>query len=372
MGGGKAPQAPAPVTIGQDISQIVGNNTNILGAEQFMEPSLAGLSNQISGQNVNAFMQMLNGGINTGAGNAAGAGNAFNVGQFGSTLPGMSSDILGQQGNIASAVTAANPALQYSAPAIQGALNNFNSADATLKDATGVLNSAGGSLEGMLSPTGLGGQMGQLAQSQLALGGTLSPQELNMVDQQTAATFSQNGLFNSNPAAATDLLNRDQYSQQRLAQREGFANQTMNSLTNTAGTLGQVGSGLGQIGSTYGQIGSQEGQIGTNLANIQNQAQMGLTSDILGATQAYANPNNFWNEQGMLASMFKNNNSLPTFIDSLIGTANSNGQFNAQSQFAAQAANAQLQNQQNAAYMQGAISLGIGTATLSTAAATAN
>jgi hypothetical protein len=364
MGGGSAPKAPAPVTIGQDISQIVGNNTNILGAEQFMEPSLAGLSNQISGQNVNAFMQMLNGSMNTGAANSAAYGNAFNVGQFGSSIPGVSSSILGQQGNIASAVTAANPALQYSDPAIQGALNNFNSADTTLKDATGVLNSAGGNLEGLLSPMGLGGQMGQLAQSQLALGGTLSPQELNMVDQQTAATFSQNGLFNSNPAAATDLLNRDQYSQQRLAQREGFANQTENSLTNTAGTLGQIGSGLGQVGSAYGQIGSQEGALGTGLANIQNQAQLGLNSDIIGATQAYANPNMFSNEQGMLASMFKNNNSLPTFIDSLIGTANSNGQFNAQSQFAAQSAQAQLQNQQTAGYLSAGTSLAIGTATI--------
>lgn len=61
------------------------------------------------------------------------------------------------------------------------------------------------------------------AMYQLSLGGSTTPEEQRDATQAADAGWSARGLINSNPAVAAEVLNRDALSNQRLQQREGFA-----------------------------------------------------------------------------------------------------------------------------------------------------
>ncbi len=105
-------------------------------------------------------------------------------------------------------------------------------------------NQAGSQLSG---PGSLSGQLSDTAQQQLSLGGALSPQELDMINQQSRAGFAQRGMFNTNQSLGADLLSQDQFSNQRLGQRLGWAQ-------NVAGLQNQNTSTLGSLAQTNASV----------------------------------------------------------------------------------------------------------------------
>jgi len=112
-------------------------------------------------------------------------------------------------------------------------------------------------------------QLAQQASSQLALGGALSPDEQRLVDQGTQSAFASRGLLMSNPAIFQQALDRTQYSQQRLNQRQQFAQ------------------GVDQLGLQEAQQ-RQQFQFGTQAAN--QAALANRQGFLLSANSATVNP----------------------------------------------------------------------------------
>lgn len=115
-------------------------------------------------------------------------------------------------------------------------------------------------------------QLQQQASQQLALGGKLSAQEAQDVDQQSMAAYSARGMLNSGASVGAQLLNRDQYSQQRMQQQQQFA------------------TGVSQLADTQQQERTQNaiGLTGLDISATQNNMQMAgsMTQAISGINQA--------------------------------------------------------------------------------------
>jgi hypothetical protein len=150
-------------------------------------------------------------------------------------------------------------------------------------------------------------QLKTMAGEQLALGGSISQQEAQDVAQQARAAYSSRGMLNANASIGAELLNRSQYQQARLAQREQFgagvsqladqqaqqrvANALGLTSTDVAATLAnqQLGGQLmGQAaGITQANVGLQSGlqsAIADNLARARQQ-QSALTGQAVNAYQ---------------------------------------------------------------------------------------
>jgi hypothetical protein len=101
-------------------------------------------------------------------------------------------------------------------------------------------------------------ELNKQAQSDLALGGNISPAEAYRQDQATRARFAASGTTGSNPSIFTEALNREQYGRQRLNERRAFAGQVQQMGTSNAAQMGalwrpggsfapyQAGIGIGQ------------------------------------------------------------------------------------------------------------------------------
>jgi hypothetical protein len=108
-------------------------------------------------------------------------------------------------------------------------------------------------------PTSIEQGLYDRANSDLALGSQLSPEEERMASQQATAAWASRGLGTGASAGAADLLNRYQYGQARLQQRLGnaqAANQTMEQgiqgrQTTAQGLLGNTANLYGQAGGAY-------------------------------------------------------------------------------------------------------------------------
>jgi hypothetical protein len=132
--------------------------------------------------------------------------------------------------------------------------------------------------------TPLLGQLQNLAQSQVALGSRASPEQINEATQQARAAYSARGLAQSNPAVAAEILNRDQYGQQLLAQREQFgagiygmsAQASQQQVANAMG-LNQMDIGATQFNQ---QMASNLGLAIPGLQQAQIQQQAGLQGQI--------------------------------------------------------------------------------------------
>jgi hypothetical protein len=129
----------------------------------------------------------------------------------------------------------------------------------------------------------------------LALGSRLNAEEERAASQAARGAFSARGLGVGSGAASAELLNRYQFGQSRLAQRQGAALNANNSITQNViarqgvglGALGQAGALysnagnlLGAQANVYGQAGGLYGQAGGlfgNAGSLYNQsAQLGL------------------------------------------------------------------------------------------------
>lgn len=151
----------------------------------------------------------------------------------------------------------------------------------------------------------LGSDLQTMAREQLALGSTLSDQQKRDATQAAREAWSARGLINSPGAAAEEILNKDRYGQQLLAQRQAFAagvnqlGQSQQGLNNnyTLGVLGanQNQGNLGLQAQMANQSAGLQAQnlnqgLGYNLANLFNtQGQQGFTNTLQNAYLQSAN-----------------------------------------------------------------------------------
>ena len=98
---------------------------------------------------------------------------------------------------------------------LAGRLNN-----AYLQRARGVV---GEELQAASAPNAIEAQLQRDAESELALGRSLSPEQQREASQSARAAFAARGLSTSMGSSAAEILNRDAYGQQRLDARRGFA-----------------------------------------------------------------------------------------------------------------------------------------------------
>jgi hypothetical protein len=116
-------------------------------------------------------------------------------------------------------------------------------------------------------PSTIEQQLYDRANSDLALGSRLNPEEERAAAQQASSAWSSRGLGTGASAASADLLNRYQYAQARLQQRMGnaqAANQTMEQ-----GIQGRQNTALGLLGNTANIFGQSGGAF-------QNAATLGI------------------------------------------------------------------------------------------------
>jgi hypothetical protein len=73
------------------------------------------------------------------------------------------------------------------------------------------------------SPNAIEGELQRQAEEELALGRSLTPEQLRDATQSARAAFAARGLGTSAGSSAAEILNRDAYGQQRLDARRGFA-----------------------------------------------------------------------------------------------------------------------------------------------------
>jgi hypothetical protein len=98
---------------------------------------------------------------------------------------------------------------------LAGRLNNEY-----LQRARGVV---GEELQAASAPNAIEAQLQRDAESELALGRSLTPEQQREASQSARAAFAARGLGTSMGSSAAEILNRDAYGQQRLDARRGFA-----------------------------------------------------------------------------------------------------------------------------------------------------
>jgi hypothetical protein len=78
-------------------------------------------------------------------------------------------------------------------------------------------------VQGNLTPDPLLTALQQQAQSQVAAGGALTPEEQRLADQQVRAGYAARGMTQGNQSLAAEILNRDALRRQRIAAAQQFA-----------------------------------------------------------------------------------------------------------------------------------------------------
>jgi hypothetical protein len=73
------------------------------------------------------------------------------------------------------------------------------------------------------TPSAIEARLQQDAESELALGRSLSPEQMRDATQSARAAFAARGMATGNAAAGAEILNRDAYATARQDQRRGFA-----------------------------------------------------------------------------------------------------------------------------------------------------
>jgi hypothetical protein len=81
----------------------------------------------------------------------------------------------------------------------------------------------GEELQAASAPNAIEARLQQDAESELALGRSLSPEQMREATQSARAAFAARGMATGNAAAGAELLSRDAYGTARQDQRRGFA-----------------------------------------------------------------------------------------------------------------------------------------------------
>jgi hypothetical protein len=199
------------------------------------------------------------------------------------------------------------------------------------------------------------------ARGDLALGKSLSAEDIRNSQQSAREGWSARGLINSTGAVAEEVLNRDAMGRQREAERRGFAQGVDNTgfnqrLSGFQGSLGLSNAAQGYAGlglqAQQANLGAQlagnqlglQGQL-ANQGNTLNYAQLYQSGDQFNAAQQNA-MSQFGSQLGQTNNQFNasQQNAMNQF-GSQLGQANN--QFNATQLNQAGAANANSRNQMN-------------------------
>jgi hypothetical protein len=81
----------------------------------------------------------------------------------------------------------------------------------------------GEELQAASAPNRIEAELQRQAEEELALGRSLSPEQMRNATQSARAAFAARGLGTSMGSSAAEILNRDAMGEQRLAERRGFA-----------------------------------------------------------------------------------------------------------------------------------------------------
>ena len=118
-------------------------------------------------------------------------------------------------------------------------------------------------------PTSIEKQLYRQGQEELALGRSLSPEQVREATQAARQGLAARGLATGTAALGAELLNRDRYATQRQEQRRSFAadannlrEQNVIARRESAGGLAEAG---GRVMDTAGRMGLSGRQIGGNL-----------------------------------------------------------------------------------------------------------
>lgn len=134
-------------------------------------------------------------------------------------------------------------------------------------------------------PNQIEGELQRQAEEELALGRSLTPEQMRDAQQSARAAFAARGLATSAGASAAEILNRDAYGQQRLDQRRQFAlgaNQLDLQRRSRRIALAEGYGGLDPyargLGPAFQMGGATLGQSGQMVGNVFNQAVNASTS----------------------------------------------------------------------------------------------
>lgn len=109
-------------------------------------------------------------------------------------------------------------------------------------------------------------ELNRQAQSELALGGSLAPEQIRQMQQASRAGFAARGLNGTNASVADEVIRQYQLSNQEQDRRRAFA-------------AGIVGLNKSVTGDPFQQILGRTGQAFNTMTNVGNQG-YGMTSNI--------------------------------------------------------------------------------------------
>ena len=131
----------------------------------------------------------------------------------------------------------------------------------------------GEELQAASAPNAIEARLQQDAEQELALGRSLSPEQMREATQSARAAFAARGMATGNAAAGAEILNRDAFATARQDQRRGFAagvNQMdlarIQRRVGLAGAYGDLDPFRQSIGPAF-QLGSQTLSNTTNQVN---------------------------------------------------------------------------------------------------------
>jgi hypothetical protein len=211
------------------------------------------------------------------------------LGQSQGALPGQvgaMNMLAGQAGTMFNPTNAALSSLAQQAGTDPSGAQSFltglrNQAAANTR--TPMFQQTAGQVMGQLGTTDpLLAQMQGMAGQGLALGSSLSQEQINNATQAARAGYSARGLVQSNPAVAAEVLARDQYGQQLLQQRQAFG-QNVQQL-GLAENQQQIANAMGLQGMDIGATQANQqfaGNLGVQIPGLQ-QAQIAQQAGLQG------------------------------------------------------------------------------------------
>lgn len=149
------------------------------------------------------------------------------------------------------------------------------------------------------------------AVNQLALGSSLSQQQIDLAAQTSRAADSARGVFHSDGSAANEVLNTDAYGQQLLQQREGNANTVSSELNSEQNTANTMAINTGTLESQNQSVANNMLQTADSLAQQEQQQKTGNAISMSGVMQGalQSNISQAVNTQGMgLSNQFNYQN----------------------------------------------------------------
>jgi len=137
----------------------------------------------------------------------------------------------------------------------------------------------------MIEDTAILRELDQQAQGDLALGRSLSPEQVRAATQQARAAFAARGMATGVPAVAAEILNRDEYASAREASRRQFAAGVSGMMTDID-RANQVAYNEVEMGNANRDLQAAGMNQGAGLERWRTEAQGGLQVSLQNASES--------------------------------------------------------------------------------------